>query len=90
MPRKAKTIVHVNQHVIRSNKKTGATDPVITVKQGRENVYAHRASLVMPDGTVVAQVRYEPEKPLSCGARVWVEVPGDSPVHVVVEGVDGE
>jgi hypothetical protein len=36
-----RTVVHVNQHVIRRNRKEGANEPVITVKQGRKNTYAH-------------------------------------------------
>ena len=68
MSRPKKTVIHVNQHVIRANKKTGAQDPVLTVKQGRTNRYAHTARIDGP-----SQVIYRPESPLSCGARVWIE-----------------
>ena len=34
LSKKSKTFIHVNQHVIRSNKKHGKDDPVITIKQG--------------------------------------------------------
>ena len=68
MARPRKTIVHVNQHVIRSNAKTGSQEPVLTVKQGRTNRYASRVSIAGPS-TVV----YSPDKPLSCGARCWIE-----------------
>lgn len=63
----AKTIIHVNQHVIRKNHKEGLRDPVLTVKQGRTNQYAHEATIHGP-----SQVLYRPDKPLSCGARVWI------------------
>lgn len=63
-----KTIVHVNQHVIRANKKTGACDPPLTVKTYRSNDYAHEVEIRGP-----CKVVYSPEKPLSCGARVWIE-----------------
>jgi len=63
-----KTIVHVNQHIIRANHKTGARDPVLTVKQGRTNRYAHEVRIDGP-----SKVVYSPDKPLSCGARVWIE-----------------
>lgn len=63
-----KTIVHVNQHVIRSNLKTGNTDPVLTVKTYKENNYAHEVEIKGP-----CRVIYSPNKPLSCGARVWIE-----------------
>jgi hypothetical protein len=41
---------------------------VLTVKQGRKNTYAHEVEILGP-----SRVVYSPEKPLSCGARVWVE-----------------
>jgi hypothetical protein len=63
-----KTRIHVNQHVIRRNAKTGGDEPVLTVKQGRKNTYAHEVEILGP-----SRVVYSPEKPLSCGAKVWVE-----------------
>ena len=84
MARKAKTFIHVNQHVIRRNKKENSADPPITVKQGRSNIYTDRADIVV-NGVVVASVVYQPESPLSCGAKVWIEVPGDSTASVNVE-----
>lgn len=38
-----KTIIHVNQHIIRSNGKTGDTKPVLTCKTYKSNEYAHEA-----------------------------------------------
>ena len=35
--RTKKKYIHVNQHVIRANKKHGTNDPVITIKQGSKN-----------------------------------------------------
>ena len=35
-----KTKIHVNQHIIRSNRKKGLNEPVFTVKQGKNNRYA--------------------------------------------------
>lgn len=74
--RPAKTVIHVNQHVIRENAKTGSRKPVLTVKQGRTNRYAHE---VIIDGP--AKVVYQPDSPLSCGARCWIET--TSPVTLV-------
>lgn len=79
-----KTIVHVNQHVIRANNKTGARDPVITVKRGRLNTYAHSVRIDGP-----CQVVYSPDKPLNCGARVWLEVPAGVPVLLDQEAEAG-
>ena len=60
--------IHLNQHVIRANKKNGTNDPAITVKTYKRNTYAHRVE-IGGASTVV----YSPDKPLNCGARVWIE-----------------
>ena len=75
-----KTIVHVNQHVIKSNAKTGANEPVLTVKTYKDNRYAHQV-LIKKDGEVIAKVVYSADKPLSCGARVWIET--ESEVEII-------
>lgn len=62
------TRIHVNQHVIKRNAKSGARDPVLTVKRGRDNRYAHEVRVLGPSSVV-----YSPDKPLPCGARVWIE-----------------
>ena len=70
-----KTVVHVNQHIIKQNQKTGSREPVLTVKTYKDSQYGTRVRI---DGPCV--VVYSPDKPLSCGARVWIET--DSPVEV--------
>ena len=68
-----RTIIHVNQHKIRSNKKNDANEPVLTCKTYKENNYGHEAVIKDSQGNEVAKVVYSPDKPLSCGARVWIE-----------------
>ena len=63
-----KTIVHVNQHVIKSNRKHDKIDPVLTVKTYKTNDYAHEVEIEEP-----CRIIYRPDKPLSCGAHVWIE-----------------
>ena len=60
--------IHINQHKIRSNKKNGTKEPVITVKTSKSNDYAHEVKIEGP-----SKVIYSPDKPLPCGARVWIE-----------------
>ena len=60
--------IHVNQHKIRANKKHGTNEPVITVKTYKSNDYAHEVNILGE-----SKVVYSPDKPLSCGARVWTE-----------------
>lgn len=68
-----KTIIHVNQHVIKANAKGSANQPPLTVKTYKDNRRAHEALIKDSDGNIVAKVVYSPDKPLSCGARVWIE-----------------
>ena len=67
-----KTIIHVNQHNIKANIK-GNNLPVITCKTYKENRYANEVEILNDVGEVIARVVYSPNKPLSCGARVWIE-----------------
>jgi hypothetical protein len=68
-----KTIIHVNQHVIRKNTNHQTDEPCLTVKTYKENRYAHEAIIRDNEGNEVARVVYRPHKPLSCGARCWIE-----------------
>lgn len=67
-----KTIIHVNQHHIRANKKDGKNRPVITVKNYKSTKYTHSVAIKGP-----SKVIYSPKKPLNCGARVWIETQSD-------------
>lgn len=64
------TRVNVNLHTIRNNQRTGENNPPIAVRRGRKIVYAH--DVRVPEGRFV----YSPDKPLSCGARLWFETEG--------------
>ncbi len=75
-----KHVIHVNQHVIKANRKHSKNDPVLTVKGYRggnkthtSNLYAHEAILLDEAGNEVARVVYRPNDPLPCGAQVWIE-----------------
>lgn len=63
-----KTIIHVNQHNIKHNSKTGDNKPVLTVKTYKSNDYAHEVYVNGP-----CKIVYRPNDPLSCGAKVWIE-----------------
>jgi hypothetical protein len=73
-----KTIVHVNQHIIKANRAKHENSPVLTVKTYKSNHYAHAVELTGP-----SRVVYRPDSPLSCGAHVWIET--DYPV--IMDGV---
>jgi hypothetical protein len=64
--------IHVNQHVIKANAKNGENNPIFTIKQGGKNTYAHNVKV---KGEM--ELVYSPDKPLSCGAKVWIETRGN-------------
>ena len=70
--KKAKTIVHVNQHMLKYNQKNHAEFPVLTIKHRGKTYYAHEVIYHDPSTTI-----YRPHKPLSCGAVCWVETEGN-------------
>ena len=69
--------IHVNQHKIRANKKYGTNEPVITVKTYKSNDYAHEVRILGE-----SKVVYSPNKPLSCGAKVWIETDAEVVLNV--------
>ena len=72
-----KTIIHVNQHVVKANAKNGTNDPVLTIKDYKANRYAHAVDIKGP-----SKVVYSPDKPLSCGAKVWIETQSAVEINV--------
>lgn len=78
-----KTVIHVNQHIIKSNAKNGEDAPPLTVKTYKDNRNAFTAEIKDAAGNVVARVVNRPHDPLSCGARVWIEA--YHPVDVVTD-----
>lgn len=69
-----KTFIHVNQQRIRSNLKHGLLDPVITVKQGRNNTYCHEVEILGPCKVIYSA---DGNPLLHCGARVIIETESD-------------
>ena len=76
-----KTIIHVNQAHIRSNIKAEPDEriPVLTVKTYKSNVYTNEVTINGPSKLV-----YSPDKPLSCGARVWLETKSEVTIKELV------
>jgi hypothetical protein len=66
----AKLRLHVNRHVIASNRKRGEREPIYRLKVGRDNVISKTDSIEL---TGRWRVAYSPDKPLSCGAVAWIE-----------------
>ena len=67
-----KSIVHINSNVIKQNIKKSPENrkPPIAIK-GAQLGYVHHLEIPAP-----CRIVYSPDKPLPCGARVWIEVLG--------------
>ena len=66
----AKTKIHVNRQKIQQNRNLKLEDlmPVLSVKRYDSNIYGYSVKINGP-----CEVVYRPQKPLSCGAMLWVE-----------------
>lgn len=79
-----KQIVHVAQDAIRKNTKEGTNDPAIIVRDYKGVERANEVELRDIRGNVLAKFVYRPHEPLSCGARLWLELDTDVCVAVAV------
>lgn len=60
--------LHVDQHAIKANTIDGGTRPCVTIQTSNGPLKCHEARIDGPS-TLVSR----PDRPLSCGARVWIE-----------------
>jgi len=69
--------IHIKSNTIKSNKKRDKNDPPITIRKGRSKVigYVHSVK-ILGESTV----KYCPNNPLPCGAKVWIET--DSEIEI--------
>lgn len=67
-----KKIIHVNQHVIRHNNKHETKLPPCRVQEGSKSRYCREVEIQGPSRMV-----YNPDDPLACGARLWIETESD-------------
>jgi hypothetical protein len=70
--------IHVNAKLIRWNLKHNEKVSVCRVQEGSKSRYCNGVVISGPSVMV-----YRPDKPLSCGAKVWIET--ESPVVLIDE-----
>lgn len=58
----------INRHKLKANKDHDKRDPCISVQTSQGIHYGHEVSIQGP-----SRVVYSPEKPLECGATIWIE-----------------
>ena len=81
-----KTHIHVSQPNIRYNiKNPDNRKKVLTAKSYQDNIYCDVVIFKDDEGKEVARLVYSPDKPLSCGARVFIVADSKN-----VETVGGE
>jgi hypothetical protein len=68
-----KSKILVNRNLISKNKSENKNLPVISVKSSKKTSYCHTAHILDKDGNIVASILHRPDKPLSCGATIWIE-----------------
>jgi hypothetical protein len=72
-----KRILHVWQQRIRGNitKSPADREPPVIVREGKSRQYGNEVSIHGP-----CRIVYSPDRPLGCGARLWIET--EAPVEV--------
>jgi hypothetical protein len=69
-----KARIHVNQHIVKRNKRQGTNDPPITVKTYKSNL---RCQSVRINGPAKLTGVHDGQRPLGCGATIWIEAEFD-------------
>lgn len=65
--------VVVNRHVIKSNLVHGRNEAVFSIQTSRGVIKADSILIKDARGSAIGRLVYRPEKPLKCGATVWLE-----------------
>lgn len=83
--KRKKKHIKVNRHNIDFNKRHEDNRPPLSMTQSGEPVTkGHQFVAMLPSGNEAFRVVYSPDKPLSCGATVWIET------NLNIEVVEGE
>lgn len=65
-------IIHVNKNIIQYNSKHKVNLPVCRVSEGNKTKYGRTVDILGPSRMV-----YNPDAPLRCGAKLWIETNAD-------------
>ena len=77
-------IVHVNRQKIAQNNKREHKDrePPIIVRQGDNRLAYVNELLIKINDKVIGRLKYTPDKPLDCGAKVYLELDPDASILI--------
>jgi len=68
--------IHVDKKVIMSNLKHGKNDPPVTIQTSAGPIKGYGVKILGPSEFV-----YRPNKPLNCGARLWIETTAELEIN---------
>jgi hypothetical protein len=68
-PQRTATIVHVNQQVLKQNRRDRTNQPPIILKKGDRTTYCHQVTIA---GS--SQLVYQPDRRKCSGAVLWLEI----------------
>lgn len=71
-----KKLIHINRNIIQHNAKYGKKLPVCRVQEGSKSRYGQTIDIHGPSKMV-----YDPEHPLKCGAKLWIETEAKITIH---------
>jgi hypothetical protein len=73
---KMKKIIHINRNIIQQNEKHGRKLPVCRIDMDGKTWYGSKIEILGP-----SEMIYSPDKPRSCGAKLWIETQADVVIH---------
>jgi len=65
-------IIHVNKNIIQYNSKHKVNLPVCRITENNKTKYGRTVDILGPSKMV-----YNPDNPLKCGAKLWIETDSD-------------
>ena len=71
-----KKIIHTNRNIIQQNEKNGTRFPVCRIDMDGKTWYGRKRDIHGP-----SKVVYSPDKPRSCGAKLWIETDSEVLIH---------
>lgn len=84
--KRKKKRIKVNRHNIDYNRRHDDNRPPLSVDKSGEPVEkGHEIIAFLPGGQEAFRVVYQPDKPLGCGATVWIETNLELEVRAILE-----
>lgn len=70
------TIIHINRNILQQNEKHDTSKPICRVEVKGKTWYGSKVDILGPSTMI-----YSPNKPRSCGAKLWIETHSEVVIH---------